>query len=179
MIRRAGTDELFACAAPPEPGRGRPYALVNDSLVAAPLPVDYGWGAGSVCESVRGLAAWATALADGRVVSRDSYAQMTTSGRTASGAATPYGFALYVDTVAGHPVVWHGGLLPAYEAFVALYPRDGLVVALATNTISASGEMLGAEASADAPLRALSPVRELLRRQKTGIAGPRPASLQG
>ena len=141
VIRRAGTDELYACAAPPEPGRARPYALVNDSLVAAPLPVDYGWGAGSVCGSVRGLAAWATALADGRVVSRDSYAQMTTPGRTASGAATPYGFGLYVDTVAGHPVVWHGGLLPAYEAYVARYPRDGLVVALATNTISASGEM--------------------------------------
>lgn len=46
VIRRAGTDELYACAAPPEPGRARPYALVNDSLVAAPLPVDYGWGGG-------------------------------------------------------------------------------------------------------------------------------------
>lgn len=66
---------------------------------------------------------------------------MITPGRTAWGTATPYGFGLYVDTVAGHPVVWHGGLLPAYEAYVARYPRDGLVVALATNTISASGEV--------------------------------------
>ena len=142
VLPRAGNSELYACAAPPDPTRARPYAALNDSLVplaAIPSgpPVDYGWGAGSVCGSVRGLAAWAAALAAGRVVSRESYAAMTTPGRVRSGAPTPYGFGFFIDTVAGHPVAWHGGLIPAYAAYVAHYRRDGLIVALATNTARA------------------------------------------
>ena len=142
VLPRAGSPELYPCAATPDPTRARPYAALGDSLVPLAAipggpPVDYGWGAGSVCGSARGLAAWAAALAGGRVVSRASYAAMTTPGRLRSGAPTPYGFGFFVDTVAGHPVAWHGGLIPAYEAYVAHYPRDGVVVALATNTARA------------------------------------------
>ena len=147
VLPRASTRELYTCAAPAagDPGRARSYGALGDSLVPltdmpSSVPVDYGFGAGSVCGSVRGLVAWATALADGRVVSRASYAQMTTPGRLRSGAPTPYGFGFFVDTVAGHQVAWHAGLIPAYEGYIAHYLRDGIIVGLATNTVNARTE---------------------------------------
>jgi hypothetical protein len=61
---------------------------------------------------------------------------MSTPGRLASGERTGYGFGVYVDTVAGHPMIWHAGLLPAYEGYVAWYPADDVVLALGTNTLT-------------------------------------------
>lgn len=136
VLDRVPGGELYACAAAPDAGRARPYLSLNDELVAADPPVDYAFAAGSVCGSVQGLAAWARALQARRVVSRASLEQMTTAARLSSGQPTGYGFGVYVDTVAGHPVVWHGGLIAAYEAYLAWYPADDVIVALATNTIS-------------------------------------------
>lgn len=106
--------------------------------VAVPLPhPSTSYAAGALCSTAADLLRWQHALASGRVVSAESYGQMTTPTTLASGRQVPYGLGLYVMEQEGRPHVHHGGATPGAVAQLGLFPEDGLGVVVLTNGIYA------------------------------------------
>ena len=101
---------------------------------AEPLSMALPYAAGSLCSSVGDLARWTAALAGGKVVSAESYRQMTTPGTLADGKPIAYGFGLGVGAVAGHRQVSHNGGINGFVSELHHYPDDSLVTVVLTNT---------------------------------------------
>jgi CubicO group peptidase (beta-lactamase class C family) len=88
---------------------GRPAATV--AVVPAPsFSMSHAYAAGAVCATAGDLARWSHALMAGRVVSPASLARMGTPDGAAR--AWRYGFGLVLDSLAGRPVLYHGGDIP-------------------------------------------------------------------
>ena len=118
--------------------------------------------AGGLEATVGDLAKWADALHHGRVVSPELYAEMTKPAALTGGKTAPYGFALRLRSLRGHPVFEHGGAGQGVDADSAYLPQDDVFVAvlgnsnrLATDT-SVTLRRLGALAIG-APLPRFSP----------------------
>jgi D-alanyl-D-alanine carboxypeptidase len=117
------------------PGRAEGYeyvrgALLNDEYLSMHHP----GAAGALCSTVPDLLAWSRDLRSGRVVSVDSYRQMTTSGRLNDGSQTGYGFGLGLGALVGHPSVSHTGGINGFNTALAYYPDDDLDVVVLSNT---------------------------------------------
>jgi hypothetical protein len=70
---------------------------------------------------------------------------MTTPVTLPSGRPMRYGYALSVDTVAGHPVIAHGGGINGFSAYLSYAPDDSLIVAVLANTVSAPSSRIADE----------------------------------
>jgi D-alanyl-D-alanine carboxypeptidase len=107
------------------------YTIRNGQLVnirrtaQVELPSHYG-----IFSSVKDLATWDTALAEGKVVKPTSLDQMWTRVTLNSGADRPYGFGWEVKDLRGHRMITHTGITGTeYTRF----PDDGLTVIVLTN----------------------------------------------
>jgi D-alanyl-D-alanine carboxypeptidase len=98
---------------------------VNASLVFA---------AGGLCGNAADVAVWLRALAGGVVVAPEAFRRMTTRGVLADGSAHAYGYGLFVDSLAGHPRIHHGGDVNGYSGHAAHYPGEDVTVVVLTNT---------------------------------------------
>jgi CubicO group peptidase (beta-lactamase class C family) len=95
-------------------------------------------GGTGLCSTVGDLVRWQQALATGQVVSVDSYQEMITPTRLASGEVVPYGFGLVVDERA----VAHGGGTGGFRSLLAHFPEGDLTIVLLANTdLPASGSL--------------------------------------
>jgi D-alanyl-D-alanine carboxypeptidase len=96
---------------------------------------DWSWydAAGGLTMSAEDLARWDIALDSGRVVSPQSFAEMTTPDRLANGKSTGYGFGLGVGSVFGHPTVGHDGLVSGFTAENLTFPQDHVAIVLLAN----------------------------------------------
>jgi CubicO group peptidase (beta-lactamase class C family) len=116
-------------AAPAAPGAdpARPLGVVP----AAYLNMSHAYAAGGLCATAADLARWGRALLAGRVVPPAALARMAAP----EGAARPwrYGYGLAVDTLGGHPLLYHGGDIPGFTAADVLLPRNGIAVAVVAN----------------------------------------------
>jgi CubicO group peptidase (beta-lactamase class C family) len=90
------------------------------------------YAAGALCSTVGDMAKWDHALGTGRVVSPESYAQMTTPSGAA--AARHYGFGLGRDTLAGHTVIRHSGGINGFISDNAWFPDVQMSVTVLTNS---------------------------------------------
>ena len=79
------------------------------------------------------LARWSRALEAGSVVSRESYARMTTPARLSNGRDWPYGLGLGLLSFAGRPKIVHTGRVLGFYAVLARYPADDLTIAIMSN----------------------------------------------
>lgn len=79
------------------------------------------------------LARWGRALETGAVVSRESYAEMTTPATMRDGRTWPYGLGLMLTTFEGRPKIMHTGSLTGFYGLLARYPEEDLTVAILTN----------------------------------------------
>lgn len=102
-------------------------------IVAPPIHESIAAGAGDLCSTAIDLVRWSRALASGAVVSRESYATMTTPLRLNSGMPVEYGFGLATHHKLGRPAVSHNGSIFGYQAQLAYYPNDDLAVAVLIN----------------------------------------------
>jgi len=99
------------------------------------------YAAGALCSTVGDLAKWDRALGTGRVVSQESYKQMTTPEGAAS--ARHYGFGLGRDTLAGHVAIRHSGGINGFISDNAWFPDVQMSVTVLTNSGSArAGDLL-------------------------------------
>jgi CubicO group peptidase (beta-lactamase class C family) len=113
------------------------------------------YAAGALCSTVGDLAKWDHALGTGRVVSMDSYKQMTTPDGAAAKGRLQYGFGLSRDTLAGHPVIRHSGGINDFISDNAWSPDVQMSVTVLTNSGAARANDLLAQvarAALGAPL---------------------------
>lgn len=96
---------------------------------------DWSWydAAGGLTMSAEDLARWDIALDSGRVVSPQSFREMTTPQRLSDGKSTGYGFGLGVGSVFGHPTVGHDGLVSGFSAENLTFPEDHVAIVLLVN----------------------------------------------
>ncbi|MCH9013676.1 MAG: beta-lactamase family protein [Proteobacteria bacterium] len=92
------------------------------------------FSAGALGSSVHDLLTWLQAFHGGRVVSDDSYRQMTTSGTLNNGEALGYGFGVAVGDFEDHPVISHGGGINGFTTYVSYYPDDDIAIVVLCNT---------------------------------------------
>jgi CubicO group peptidase (beta-lactamase class C family) len=125
-------------------------AWTNTSYLAMSQP----FSAGAMCSTVGDLAKWNRALHTGQVVTATSYALMTTPEGAA--LASRYGFGLGQDTIAGRPIITHGGGINGFATGNAWIPSAELSITVLANSSSAHSDDLVkqlARAALGAPLQ--------------------------
>lgn len=113
--------------------------FVNATYLAMSQP----FAAGAMCSTVIDLGRWNRALATGKVVSAESYKQMTTP--TGAAAASHYGFGLGRDTMAGRTVISHGGGINGFITSNAYFPDADVSITVLTNSGGARPDRLLAQ----------------------------------
>jgi CubicO group peptidase (beta-lactamase class C family) len=116
---------------------------VNYTLVSGP---------GAVCSTAGDLVTWLQALHGGKVLSPESYADMTTQATLADGTPLHYGLGIKVgEDVSGLRRIGHGGTAPGFRSDATWYPDAQMAVVVLINTSPApigAGDVGGALARA-------------------------------
>lgn len=96
---------------------------------------DWSWydAAGGLTMSAKDLALWDIALDSDRIVSANSFSEMTTPDRLTNGKSTGYGFGLGVGSLFGRPSVGHDGLVSGFTAENLTLPKDRVAIVLLAN----------------------------------------------
>jgi CubicO group peptidase (beta-lactamase class C family) len=102
------------------------------------LAMSQPYAAGALCSTIGDMIKWNQALHNGKVVSAESYAAMTSPDTVANG----YGFGLIVDSVIGHRVVLHGGGIHGFSAANLFAPASATSITVFTNSGSARASRL-------------------------------------
>ena len=132
-------------------GRARGYGVINGAPVnASYLSMTIPYAAGGLLSSAGDLARWQIALRDGKVVSKESYRQMTTPAKLSDGSSAPYGFGLFMSDVDGHPNLMHEGGIPGFNAILVYFTNEQLTIAVISNSPAASAGLLAAQIACEA-----------------------------
>jgi hypothetical protein len=137
-----GLEDTRDCLATPIiPRRAHGYEPSGSTWINTPyLAMSQPYSAGAMCSTVGDLAKWNRALNAGHVVSAASYALMTTPEGAAT--ASHYGFGLARDTIAGRPMIAHGGGINGFSTGNAWVPSAELSITVLANSASANSDEL-------------------------------------
>jgi len=113
-------------------------ARANDD----PLGMSQPGAAGGLLSTGEDLVLWSIALAGGKFVAAESYAQMTAPLVLASGRDTRYGFGLVRGDFAGQPSIHHGGGINGFNSMLLHLEKQDLHVAVISNCERASSDKL-------------------------------------
>jgi CubicO group peptidase (beta-lactamase class C family) len=117
------------------PRRARGYQFIGGKFVHEPGPLwTNAYAGGAVVSTARELVQWNQALAGGRVLSKDSYALLTTPQKLANGNTPPYALNWWVDDFHGHRRFWHSGHGAGFNAMLACFPDDHVTIAVLSNS---------------------------------------------
>jgi CubicO group peptidase (beta-lactamase class C family) len=122
------------------PRRAHGYGMAN-GMVRRALMVQYTWvfAPGAVCSTAGDLVTWLQALHGGKVLSRESYAGMTTPATLADGTVLQYGMGIKVgEDFRGLRYIGHGGTAPGFRADATWYPDARMAVVVLMNTSPAN-----------------------------------------
>jgi CubicO group peptidase (beta-lactamase class C family) len=92
------------------------------------------YAAGSLCSTVGDLVAWTRAIHSGQILSRASYAELTTPGTLNDGTRLRYAKGLALHSVAGHRVIEHGGGINGFLSALSYFPDSNTIIAVLVNT---------------------------------------------
>lgn len=122
------------------------YALPPASLTATgysssgsgPVPaqaVDRStpFAAGALSSNIYDLIAWDDALIHGKVVSQESFKEMTTGSTTIPGAGA-YGFGIALGSFNGRSTIWHSGAITGFTAQTEVILDSGFAIVVLTNS---------------------------------------------
>jgi CubicO group peptidase (beta-lactamase class C family) len=90
--------------------------------------------AGGPVSDVADLATFTEALNAGKVVKPALFKEMTAPAKLADGSTEPYGFALHLRTLMGHPAYEHGGAGRGIDTDSIYLPDDKVFVAVFSNS---------------------------------------------
>lgn len=128
------------------PSRARGYGVINGAPAnASYLSMTVPYAAGGLLSSAGDLVRWQITLESGRVVSPDSYKQMTSPATLSDGTTTRYGFGLFMSEVDGHANVMHDGGIPGFGSILVHFTKENLTIAVISNSPAASAGQLAAE----------------------------------
>lgn len=123
------------------------YDTLGDTLILKGA-ISHAWpfAAGSLCSTAADLSAWLAALHGGKVLSAESYREMTTPATLNDGTKLRYGFGLALSSPHGHRAIAHGGGINGFLSEAAYFPESGLSIVLLLNTAGpVNPSQLGAE----------------------------------
>jgi CubicO group peptidase (beta-lactamase class C family) len=112
---------------------GPPFGAANVAASSANAGEPIAPAAGGLWSDASDLLRWLSALRDGRVVSPEQFAEMTTSAQLPGGTLANYGFGFFTANWYGYRVVYHDGFVSGCSAVDALSLDDGLSLAILTN----------------------------------------------
>jgi D-alanyl-D-alanine carboxypeptidase len=106
------------------------------------ISLDLFYGAGSIVSTVNDMGAWDEALLQGKVVSKEMFRMMTTSGKLNNGNDSSYGMGFVPGSQDGHRLAWHNGLAPGAGGYClnVIYPDDDLAIVILSNGSDFQGE---------------------------------------
>ncbi len=123
---------------------GYGYALQQTGDLAVPyvagkpapkaVTLDLYAGAGAIVSTASDMALWDEALLGGSLLDAQGMNLLFTPGRPAD-AQSIYGMGFIVDTLDGHPYMWHNGYAPGAGGYCynAIFPQQHLAVVILTN----------------------------------------------
>ena len=120
--------------------RAHGYGMVNGMIRRAPM-VQYTWvfAPGAVCSTAGDLVTWLKALHGGKVLSPESYAEMTTPATLADGTLLQYGMGIKVgEDYRGLGYIGLGGTAPGFRADATWYPGAQMAVVVLMNSSPAN-----------------------------------------
>ena len=117
---------------------GQPGELLNANYISMTVP----YAAGAICSTALDLARYQRALVEGKIVSRASYARMSTPSVLKDGWRTGYGLGLVNDVIQGKRMVGHGGQIDGFWTVLFYYPVEDVTVVLLSNVNPSHGETL-------------------------------------
>ncbi len=115
--------------------------LLNDFMVDVTNKIP----GGGWCSTAGDLGRFAIALADGKLVSRETSERMWTPQVPSNGKATGYGFGCSINVVNGQRLVAHSGGQPKVSTFLVLSPERRAAVALMCNLQNTPVQSLAGE----------------------------------
>jgi CubicO group peptidase (beta-lactamase class C family) len=115
-----------------------PGGFVNAAYISMSQP----YAAGSLCSTVGDLAQWTVALSSGKIVSAESYKQMTTPVTLNNGVVRNYGFGLNVGKLEDHREISHNGGINGFVSELHYFPDDSVIVVVLTNSESLTAPAL-------------------------------------
>jgi CubicO group peptidase (beta-lactamase class C family) len=130
------------------PLRASGYQIQGTNMRRAMLN-DHTWpySAGSLCSTAADMVTWLHALHGGRVLSPQSYREMTSPAELNDGTPLRYGMALSVGPdIGGTMMIGHGGSIGGFNAHTGWYPDEQLAIVVLMNSNGpVSTSALGAE----------------------------------
>jgi CubicO group peptidase (beta-lactamase class C family) len=129
------THTQFGAMPPLIPGRvdgystdGRTHTVTNATYISSSFPA----AAGGLISTLDDLRLWIHALSSGRVVSAESFRQMTTPPDL-SGVTEHYGFGMYLWQVRGVPFIGHSGDIDGFTSTAAYLPTQDVTIVVLAN----------------------------------------------
>lgn len=120
------------------PGRTTDYVMIGERYEATTATLPYrGTSAGGGYSTVGDLAAFATALSSGRLLS-PQYTQLMTTGQTPTDDGQSYGFGVFDYSRPGWREIGHNGIAPGLNAELRIL-GDGQVVIVVLTNVSPPG----------------------------------------
>jgi len=133
--------------------RAQGYVKQGTELMNAQLmDPSYKLGGGGLCCNAPDLVRFAMALMDGRLLCKESVAELWTAQKTRDGKATSYGLGFGVASRDGRRVVSHTGAQARVSTALCLLPDQSVAVAVLCNlehvAVGAMAQAIAAEAAA-------------------------------
>lgn len=130
------------------PGRAQAYLPGGKGGWQLDMPLNGVVGAGGLLTTVGDLQRWADALANPAPADRGWTARLLRSGQLSDGTMLRYGLGIETGPVAGQPAFAHAGSTGSYRAWLGLFPKARLSIALFCNSGQVNTEDLGPQIAA-------------------------------
>jgi len=116
--------------------RAHGYQVQGAMMRRAPMNIHrWPFAAGSLCSTAGDLVIWMKALHGGKVVSKQSYAEMTSPSKLNDGTPLNYGMGIGVGRdPGGRRFIGHGGAIAGFVAEATWYPDADLYVVYMVNS---------------------------------------------
>ena len=146
----AGLQHTSYCLPQPA-GMATGYYVPGNQYKFHTLNVSAVFSAGGLCSTVGDLLLWSEALANGKVVSPESYQKMITPVQFSDSAFGPLGYGLYVKQDAYGQQIGFLGAEASFHSYLFWYPEKGLTVVLLSNTGNVDNKLM-AKLQAEIPV---------------------------
>jgi CubicO group peptidase (beta-lactamase class C family) len=136
LFQPLGMSRSMYCSSEIVPRRAHGYSIENGVVSRAHTnPYTTTFASGGICSTTGDLVAWLQALHGGRVLSPQSYAEMTSPSRLDDGTPLSYGLGMQLNTdVRGRRFMGISGGVDGFRAEVGWYPDAQMAVVVLVNS---------------------------------------------
>ena len=126
-MKNSGVDKLDSVLAM----RARGYSRVGKKTINADhISMAWPFSAGVLYSTVGDLYKWDRALYGNKILSKESLQKMFTPGKS------NYGYGVIIDSLEGHPRIWHNGGIPGFSTNFTRFINDDICTVVFSNNES-------------------------------------------